>query len=115
MGRNVYLGKRVRDIDGKGLTHASEVKAIMRAILRDYRKGRISAKKARGRLLLLYHLVRKTSALKRNLAASTRRRLLASIRRAIIAFKKSADNHWLITSVGENTAILHRLLKSKST
>ncbi|MEM5831224.1 MAG: hypothetical protein QXO40_03415 [Candidatus Aenigmatarchaeota archaeon] len=56
MGRTVYLRKRVRDVRKKGLDSISEFYGIMREIMRDYRLGRISAKKARGRLLLLYRL-----------------------------------------------------------
>jgi len=57
--RNVYLGKRVRDVNGPGLTNSSEVRGIMRAILRDRKSGKINSRKARGRLLLLYLLVKK--------------------------------------------------------
>lgn len=53
---NVYLGKRVKDVRKKGLDHVSEYQGIMREIIRDYKLGRIDAKKARGRLLLLYLL-----------------------------------------------------------
>ncbi|MEM4460650.1 MAG: hypothetical protein QXY70_00755 [Nanopusillaceae archaeon] len=56
MGRTVYLGKRVRDVRKKGLDSISEFYGIMREIMRDYRLGRINAKKAKGRLLLLYLL-----------------------------------------------------------
>ncbi|MEM5821040.1 MAG: hypothetical protein QXP34_01825 [Candidatus Aenigmatarchaeota archaeon] len=56
MGRTVYLGKRVRDVRKKGLDSVSEFYGIMREIMKDYRSGRIDAKKARGRLLLLYLL-----------------------------------------------------------
>ncbi|MEM4039227.1 MAG: hypothetical protein QXS58_01375 [Thermoplasmata archaeon] len=56
MGRTVYLRKRVRDVRKKGLDSVSEFYGIMREIMKDYRLGKISAKKARGRLLLLYRL-----------------------------------------------------------
>ena len=85
--RYVYLGKRVRDIRPKGLTHAKEVLGIKKAILRDYRAGRISAKKARGRLLLLYRLVRKDRDL-RKLSSSTRKKLLGSIKAAMRKIRK---------------------------
>ena len=51
--RNVYLGRRVRDIGRPGLDRPSEFREIADAILRDYKAGRISAATARGRLLLL--------------------------------------------------------------
>ena len=51
-----YLGKRVKDRGKKGLDSAREFYDIMKAIMRDYKAKRISAKTARGRLLLLYRL-----------------------------------------------------------
>lgn len=61
-----YLGKKVKDISPKGLTHPKEVRAIMKAILNDYKKKRITRKTALGRLLLLYRLtfVKNNSKLK---------------------------------------------------
>lgn len=58
--RHVYLGTRVRDLPKKGrLDRASEFIRIAKAIYRDWRSGRISWKKAQGRLLLLYRLTYK--------------------------------------------------------
>ncbi|WP_297499448.1 hypothetical protein [Thermococcus sp.] len=54
--RYKYLGRRVKDRGKKGLDSASEFYDITKAIMRDWKAGRISAKTARGRLLLLYHL-----------------------------------------------------------
>lgn len=51
-----YLGHRVRDVGGPGLDSPSEFRGILRAVLRDYRRGCISGETARGRLLLLYRL-----------------------------------------------------------
>jgi len=61
MGDNVYLGKRVRDIGRPGLDRESEVRGICRAILRDYRKRRISYRTAMSRLNLLELVIQKSS------------------------------------------------------
>ena len=55
--RNVYLGKRVPDRGSPGLDQLSEVRGICRAILSDYRHGRISKRTANGRFSLLYNFV----------------------------------------------------------
>ena len=54
--RYKYLGRRVKDRGKKGLDSASEFYDIAKAIMRDWKAGRISAGTARGRLLLLYRL-----------------------------------------------------------
>jgi hypothetical protein len=51
-----YLGKRVKDTGLKGLDKPREFRGIARAIVRDFRKGKIGEKTARGRLLLLLRL-----------------------------------------------------------
>ena len=55
--RNVYLGKRVPDTGSPGLDNLSEVRGICKAILADYRAGRISKRTANGRFSLLYNVV----------------------------------------------------------
>jgi len=74
VSRYKYLGKKVQDIPPKGLTSPKEVRGILRAILRDYRSGRISWQTARGRLLLLYRLT--YAKHNKNLRASRRTRAL---------------------------------------
>jgi len=54
---NVYLGKTVRDVGKPGLDHLSEVEGICKAIIRDYKSGKISKKTANGRFSLLYNFV----------------------------------------------------------
>jgi len=64
--RYVYLGKRVRDVKRKGYDTAKEGKAIARAILSDYRRGRISKRKAVSRLNLLELVTKKNKKLSRS-------------------------------------------------
>jgi len=79
-GRYKYLGKRVKDRRKKGLDSASEFYGIMKAIEKDWKKGRISARTARGRLLLLYRLsFKKNNSKIQHLSNST----LQKIRRRI--------------------------------
>ncbi len=59
--KNVYLGRKVRDVKPKGLSHLKEVKSIARAIIRDYKKGRISYRKAMSRMNLLSLAAKKAS------------------------------------------------------
>ena len=61
MGRTVYLGKRVEDRRSPGLDTLTEVEDICKAILDDWKKGRISYAKAVRRLVFL-----KTTVIKRN-------------------------------------------------
>ncbi len=78
--RYKYLGKRVKDRGKKGLDSASEFYGIMKAIEKDWKKGRISARTARGRLLLLYRLsFKKNNSKIQHLSNST----LQKIRRRI--------------------------------
>jgi len=55
--RPVYLGTRVPDTRRPGLDSVAEVERIARAILEDYRRGRIDAKTANGRFALLCNWV----------------------------------------------------------
>ena len=59
--RNIYLGKRVKDTGEKGLDNLREVRDICEAILRDYRRRRISYAKAMRRLVFLRTTVIKRS------------------------------------------------------
>ena len=56
MGEYKYLGKRVEDIGNNGLDHPEEFRGILKCILSDYERGKISKDTAKGRLLLLYRL-----------------------------------------------------------
>jgi len=85
--RYKYLGKRVKDIRPKGLTHVKEVKAILRAIKKDVRAGRISKKVAKGRLLLLYRLTFKKNNSKLKASLRTRVRLRRMIKNAMSNIK----------------------------
>ena len=55
--RNKYLGKRVKDTGKPGLDNLSEVERICKAILQDYKKGRISRKTANGRFARLHNAI----------------------------------------------------------
>ena len=56
----VYLGKRVKDRPVKGnLDHLSELREIRDAIIKDFKRGRISQRTAQGRMLLLYRIAKK--------------------------------------------------------
>lgn len=57
--RTVYLGHRVRDTGRPGLDNPKEVEGITKAILDDYKKGRISYRTAMSRLNLLKLVVKK--------------------------------------------------------
>ena len=81
--RYKYLGKRVRDIKPKGLTHAKEVKKIMQAIVNDRKAGKITKRTARGRLLLLYRLTFKKNNSNLKVSRRTRIRLRRMIRNAM--------------------------------
>lgn len=82
--RYVYLGKRVPDVGKPGLDRPSEFRRIERAIVRDYKSGKISKQKARGRLLLLYRLTdpRKNSKV-RGWSPRTRQSVRVEIRQAM--------------------------------
>ena len=54
-----YLGDEVRDTNRPGLDSIAEWRRIKAAVLEDYRAGRIDARTARGRLLLLRLLLKK--------------------------------------------------------
>ena len=61
MPEYVYLGKRVKDIRGKGLDTVKECKEIADAILEDYKNGEIEYKTAMSRLNLLELIASKNS------------------------------------------------------
>ena len=52
-----YLGKKVQDINECGLDSLKEVERICRAILDDYRAGRISKRTANGRFARLHNTI----------------------------------------------------------
>lgn len=84
MGRNVYLGTRVKDRRGKGLDSPSEFYDIIDAILDDTEEGRIDPATARGRLLLLLRLTYPSKNKKaRKIAPSTRKEIRREIRKAM--------------------------------
>ena len=62
--KTVYLGHRVPDTGKPGLDSAKEAKAIARAILRDYREGRIDKRTATSRLNLLELIIKKDKDMK---------------------------------------------------
>jgi len=74
--KRVYLGRRVRDIPPKGLSHVSEVRGIANAIVKDAKRGRISRRKANARLLVLWF------ASKRSFRGKKRAKALTHINRA---------------------------------
>ncbi|BAD85538.1 hypothetical protein, conserved [Thermococcus kodakarensis KOD1] len=79
-----YLGRRVKDRGQKGLDSAREFYDIIKAILRDYKAGRITGKTARGRLLLLYRLsFKKNNSKIRHLSNSTLQRIRRRIKKAM--------------------------------
>ena len=87
--RYKYLGRRVKDRGKKGLDSASEFYDIMKAIERDYKAGRISARTARGRLLLLYRLsFKKNNSKIRHLSNSTLQRIRRRIKKLMEEVKK---------------------------
>jgi len=63
--RNIYLGKRVKDVKKPGLDTLAEVERISKAIINDYKRGRISKKTASGRFARLHNtIIPKDSKLK---------------------------------------------------
>ena len=80
--RYKYLGKRVKDRGRKGLDSAREFHDIMNAIIRDWKRGKISTKTARGRLLLLYRLsFKKNNSKIKHLQNSTLQRIRRRIKK----------------------------------
>jgi len=57
--KNIYLGKRVRDVRKPGLDSVREVRGITREIIRDYQQHRISYRTAVSRMNLLELVVKK--------------------------------------------------------
>ena len=83
-----YLGRRVKDRGKKGLDSAREFYDIMNAIMRDWKKRRISAKTARGRLLLLYRLsFKKNNSKIKHLQNSTLQRIRRRIKKLMEEIK----------------------------
>ncbi len=79
-----YLGRRVKDRGKKGLDSAVEFYDIIKAILGDYRTGRITGKTARGRLLLLYRLsFKKNNSKIQHLSNSTLQKIRKKIKNAM--------------------------------
>ena len=79
-----YLGKVVKDVGKPGLDKEKEYRDILKAILRDYRRGKIDASTARGRLLLLYRLTFPSRNVKaRNIPKEKRIKLREAIKKAM--------------------------------
>ena len=55
--RTVYLGHRVKDTREPGLDSLREVEDICRAIINDFRSGRITRKTASGRFAKLHNTI----------------------------------------------------------
>jgi len=55
--KTVYLGHRVKDTGEPGLDSLDEVRRLSKAILEDYREGRINKKTASGRFARLHNTV----------------------------------------------------------
>ncbi|AHL23863.1 hypothetical protein [Thermococcus nautili] len=58
---NIYLGRRVKDTGKKGLDNLREVRDICKAILADFKRGRIPYRTAMRRLVFLRTTVIKRS------------------------------------------------------
>ncbi|NJE27049.1 hypothetical protein E3E22_10595 [Thermococcus sp. MV5] len=87
--RYKYLGKRIKDRKKKGLDSAREFYDMIKAILRDYKSGKISDKTARGRLLLLYRLsFKKNNSKIKDLSNSTLLRIRKRIKEAMKEIRK---------------------------
>ena len=71
MSRRIYLGRRVKDIGKKGLSHKKEFDKIIEKIVQDYKRGKITRKRAMGRLLLLYRLTYKKNNSNLRISAKT--------------------------------------------
>ena len=55
--KTYYLGHRVKDTGEAGLDSLREVEDICKAILNDYRKGRLTKKEASGRFARLHNTI----------------------------------------------------------
>ena len=62
--RTIYLGKSVKDLNRPGLDTIKEVEGIAKAIILDYKKRKISYRKAISRLNLLSLVVTKAKSMK---------------------------------------------------
>jgi len=79
-----YLGKKVKDIGKVGLDKAKEFLGILKNIIKDLKKKRISKKTAMGRLMLLYRLTFPSKNSKvRNMPKSVREKIRKKIREAM--------------------------------
>ncbi len=85
--KNIYLGKRV-DTRKKGLDNLREVKGIAEAILRDYKAGRISYRKAMSRLNLLELIVSRDSDFQKRTKKKKARSIVDKFREKLEALKK---------------------------
>lgn len=89
MGKNyVYLGKKVRDTGEPGYDSSREGKAIAREILEDYKKHRISKRKATSRLNLLELVTQKNSKLTKKEKKEVRNYIDEKIRPKLSGEKK---------------------------
>jgi len=79
-----YLGKKVKDIKEKGLDSVKEFYDIANAVMRDYKKKKISKRTARGRLLLLYRLSFKKNNKKISKLSSTQLKKIRSYIRKLM-------------------------------
>jgi len=78
--RNVYLGRKVKDIGKKGLSNKKEFYDIINAIKNDYKKGKIKKRQALGRLLLLYRLTFKKNNSNLNISRKTQTQIRNKIK-----------------------------------
>jgi len=62
--KNVYLGKRVKDVGKKGLDSLKEVEGICKAVLNDFKRRKISYRTAMSRLNLLSLIITKSPKFK---------------------------------------------------
>jgi hypothetical protein len=62
--KNVYLGKVVKDVRKKGLDTLTEVEAICKAIINDFKKRKITYRTAMSRLNLLSLIITKSKNFK---------------------------------------------------
>jgi len=81
MTKYKYLRKRVKDINGPGLDSKKEFEEIAEKIIEDYKKGRITKKTAKGRLLLLYRLTYKKNNSKIRFGRKTANKLRKKIKK----------------------------------
>lgn len=78
--KTVYLGHRVKDTRKPGLDSVREAKDIAKAILRDYKRGRISKRTAVSRLNLLELIIKKDKNMKAKAKREARKYIDKKIR-----------------------------------